>query len=138
MPKKSLAPIEHISTPSAPKPGGHYSQAAAWGDLVYVSGQLPGRTDGSSTADLPFEAQARQAIANLLATLAAAGSGPDHTLKVTAYIVGIDHWTSFNQVYAELFGQACPARAVVPVPALHHGYLIEIEAVAVREAMSPS
>ena len=37
-----------------------------------------------------------------------------------------------NKVYAEAMGQARPARAVVPVPALHYGYLIEIDAVAVR------
>jgi 2-iminobutanoate/2-iminopropanoate deaminase len=126
-------PITHIVTKDAPPPGGHYRQATAWGDLIFVSGQLPNRPDGSHIADQPFEMQARQAIQNLLAILAAAGSGPSSVLKVTAYIVGIDHWPSFNHVYAELFGESCPARAVVPVPALHYGYLIEIEAIAVRE-----
>lgn len=134
MPQIAPTDIERISTPSAPPPGGHYAQATAWGDLIFVSGQLPGRPDGTPTSDLPFEAQARQAIANLLAILTAAGSGPDRTLKVTAYIVGINHWPVFNRIYGDLFGEALPARAVVPVPALHHGYLIEIEAVAVRGA----
>ena len=131
MSKLTPAPINYISTSAAPKPGGHYSQATAWGDLIFVSGQLPGRPDGSSTADPPFEDQARQAIANLLAIVAAAGSGPEHVLKVTAYIAGEDHWPAFNRIYAEMFGEARPARAVVPVPSLHHGYLIEVEAVAV-------
>ena len=62
-----------------------------------------------------------------------AGSGTDHVLKVTAYIVGIENWPRFNAIYAEIFGGAKPARAVVPVPALHHGCLIEIEATAVRK-----
>ena len=45
---------------------------------------------------------------------------------------GIANWPAFNTLYAELLGAARPARAVVPVPELHHGYLIEIEAIAAR------
>jgi 2-iminobutanoate/2-iminopropanoate deaminase len=53
-------------------------------------------------------------------------------LKVTVYIVGVELWPAFNTIYAELMGEARPARAVVPVPELHHGYLVEIEATAAR------
>ena len=129
-----MTEIERIATDAAPPPAGHYVQATAWGELVHVSGQLGARPDGSHTADRPFEEQARQALANLLAILEAAGSGPDRVLKVTAYIVGVEHWPAFNRLFADAFGAARPARAVVPVPALHHGYLIELEAVAVRGA----
>ncbi len=124
--------IERIHTASAPPPGGHYAQAVAAGDLVFVSGQLGGRPDGSPTHGLPFREQAAQAISNLLAVVAAAGSGPDRILKVTAYVVGIENWPEFNDVYAEILGENRPARSVVPVPVLHHGYLVEIEAVALR------
>jgi 2-iminobutanoate/2-iminopropanoate deaminase len=51
---------------------------------------------------------------------------------VTAYLVGVEHWPAFNAIYAEVLDNHRPARAVVPVPALHHGYLIELEAIAVR------
>jgi 2-iminobutanoate/2-iminopropanoate deaminase len=125
-------PIETIATPAVPTPAGHYAQAAAWGDLIFVSGQLPVRADGIHGADQPFDAQVRRTLDSVLAILAAAGSGPDCVLKVTAYIVGVENWPTFNSVYAEIFGASRPARAVVPVPALHHGYLIEIEAIAVR------
>jgi 2-iminobutanoate/2-iminopropanoate deaminase len=125
-------PIARIATAAAPKPAGHYSQATAWRDLVFVSGQLPTGPDGSHTADQPFEAQARQALASLLAILAEAGSGPEHLLRVTAYLVGVENWPEFNRVYAEMLGEAQPARTVVPVPELHHGYLVEVEAIAVR------
>lgn len=124
--------IERIALPGYPPPAGHYSAVTAWRDLIFVSGQLPVRADGSHTAGEPFEAQARQVLANLTAALAAAGSSPARVLKVTAYIVGVDHWPAFNGVYAEAFGDARPARAVVPVPELHHGYLVEVEAIAVR------
>ena len=124
--------IERIVTDAAPTPAGHYAQATAAGDLLFVAGQLPVRPDGTHMADLPFEEQARQALANLLAIVRADGSAPERVLKVSVYIVGIAHWPAFNRVYAELFGEARPARAVVPVPELHHGYLVEVDAVAAR------
>ncbi|MFE1603025.1 RidA family protein [Methylobacterium sp. ID0610] len=127
------SPIERVSTARAPAPAGHYAQATAWRDLVFVSGQLPLRADGTHAANETFEVQARQALANLLAIVDAARSRPDRVMRVTAYVVGIENWPVFDRIYAELFGKAKPARAVVPVPELHHGYLVEIEAVAARE-----
>jgi 2-iminobutanoate/2-iminopropanoate deaminase len=90
------------------------------------------RADGASLADQPFEVQARQALANVIAIVEGAGLGCDRIAKVTAYLVGVEHWPTFNAIYAEVLGNHRPARAVVPVPALHHGYLIELEAIAVR------
>lgn len=127
-----MSDIERITVPGAVPPAGHYSPATAWRDLVFVSGQLPMRPDGTHTADQPFEAQARQVLANLFTVLAAAGSSPERVLKVTVYVAGIEHWPAFNRLYAEAFGDTRPARAVVPVPELHHGYLVEVEAVATR------
>ena len=128
----STRSVERISTDAAPKPAGHYSQACAYGDLVFVSGQLPVSLEGKALADKSFEEQVRHALANLLSIVKAAGSGPDHVLKVTAFIVGVENWPAFNAVYAEVFGASRPARSVVPVPALHHGCLIELEAIAAR------
>jgi len=124
--------LASINTDSAPKPFGHYVQAMDAGGLVFVSGQLPACPDGTSLADMPFEAQARQSLANLLAIVEGAGLHRNCIAKVTAYLVGVEHWSAFNAVYAEAFGEHRPARSVVPVPALHHGYLIELEAIAVR------
>jgi 2-iminobutanoate/2-iminopropanoate deaminase len=123
--------IQRITTDAAPKPAGHYSQACCSGDLIFVSGQLP-IADGKPCNDKNFADQARQAITNMLAIVKAAGSGPDRVLKVTAFIVGIENWPAFNAVYAELIGASKPARSVVPVPALHNGLLVEIEAIATR------
>ena len=126
------AGIDRITTNAAPKPAGHYSQACCYANLVFVSGQLPVSPEGKVLSDKSFEDQARQAIANMLSIVKAAGSGPERVLKVTAFIVGIENWPSFNGVYAELLGAYKPARSVVPVPALHHGCLIELEAIAAR------
>ena len=123
-------PVTHVSTDRAPRPAGHYAQATSHQGLIHISGQLPVRPDGTHQADRSFEDQARQAIANMLAILEAAGSSPQLLLKVTAYIVDVKNWPRFNAVYASLLGDALPARCVVPVPELHYGYLIEIDAVA--------
>ena len=125
--------VTGILTDRAPKPAGHYAQAVVSGAHVFVSGQLPIRPDGRPLDDDGFEAQARQAIQNMLEIVRAAGSSPQQLVKVTAYIVGIANWARFNAVYASMLPDACPARSVVPVPELHYGYLIEIDAVAVLQ-----
>jgi len=119
-----------IDTPNAPQPAGHYSQAVAHGGLVFVSGQLPVGLDVSAS----FAQQARQVLLQLLAILEAAGSGPADVLKVNAYIDGASNWPQFNEIFAELFGEARPARIVVPAGELRHGYLIEADAIAVAPA----
>lgn len=125
-----------ISTDQAPKPAGHYSQAILAGRHLYISGQLPIRADRQPLSDNSFEAQATQAIENILAVLAAAGGAPETLARVTVYIVGIENWSRFNAVYASMLPNTRPARTVVPVPELHHGFLVEIDAVAFLDEAS--
>jgi reactive intermediate/imine deaminase len=122
--------IQPIQTAQAAPAGGHYAQAVRYQDTLYISGQLPVRADGSHSAGEPFEVQVAIALGNLLAILDAAGGSVDDLVKVTVYLVGVEHWPGFNTLYAEALGAHRPARAVVPVPELHHGYLVEIEAIA--------
>lgn len=124
----TIAPV----TGAMASPAGHYSHAVCHGGLVFISGQLGVRPDGTHTADLPFEDQVHQTLLNLRAALESAGADLGGVVKVTAYIVGVAHWPRFNAVYASVMGPARPARAVVPVPELHHGYLVEVDAIAVR------
>lgn len=122
--------MQIIATEDAPRPAGHYVQAIERDGILYVSGQLPVRPDGSHAPDLPFEDQARIALTNLTAILRAAGVPADGLVRVTAYIVGVGNWPAFNRVYAEVIGPHRPARSVVPVPELHYGYLVEVDAIA--------
>jgi reactive intermediate/imine deaminase len=126
--KVTLRPVQ---TDGAPLPAGHYSQAMIAGGQVFISGQLPIRSDGAALPDDGFEAQARQAIRNMLAILTSAGGTPERLARVTAYIVGVENWPRFNAVYAAMLPDVRPARTVVPVPELHYGYLIEIDAIAI-------
>ena len=125
---------EQVQVVAAPAgmaaPKGHYSHAAKGAGLVFVSGQLPVAADGTVLHDADFEVQARQALANVAAALRGAGSDIDKLLQVRVYITDIALWPAFNAVYAQWCGSARPARAVVPVPALHHGCGLEVEALA--------
>ncbi len=119
-----------VQTQAAPAPGGHYAQAIVHGGLVYVAGQLPFVPGDAQARLASFEAQAAQVIDNVFAVLEAAGSGPERILKATVYVADMAHWPAFNAVYAARLGAHRPARTVVPVAVLHHGFLVEMDAIA--------
>ena len=119
-----------VSTQGAPVARGHYSQAVVHGGVVYIAGQLPIVPSAPETQLATFEDQARRVLDNVIAILDAAGSGADLVLKSTVYITDVKHWPAFNAIYAEKFGAHKPARTVVPVAALHYGYLVEMDAIA--------
>ena len=120
----------HIDVPTLAKPGGHYSHAVRGAGLVFVSGQLPVRPDGARMTAASFEDQARQTLSNLEQALLASDTGIAKLLQVRVYVDDIENWPAFNVIYADWAGSARPARSVVPVPHLHFGFKIEIEAVA--------
>lgn len=124
--------LPHTDNPaSLAKPGGHYSHVAVANGFVFVSGQLPINAQGEKLADASFDVQAEQVLANVKAALEGVGSSVAQLVQVRVYVVDVEHWASFNQIYARWAGDAKPARAVVPVPQLHYGFKIEVEAVAV-------
>lgn len=121
-----------IHTQDAPAAVGPYSQAIKIDQLVFTSGQLGLVPD---TGELPdgVETQTRQALANLAAVLAAAGSGMDRIVKTTIFLANMADFGTVNGIYAEAFDVAPPARSTVEVAALPLGGLVEIEAVALVE-----
>lgn len=125
--------IKRISTPDAPKPAGHYSQATVYNGLVFVAGQLS--IDPATGAHLTgtIEEQTEQALNNVHAILQAAGSDWSRVLKMTIYVADINLWEAVNEVYSRVLGEHRPARATIPTGALHHGFLIEIDAVAATD-----
>jgi 2-iminobutanoate/2-iminopropanoate deaminase len=122
--------MNFISTPDAPAPAGHYSQAVVHGGLVYVAGQLPIDPADPSRSPGTIEEQAERALSNVAAILAAAGSGLDRVVQMTVYVSDVSLWGKVNAVYARVMGDHRPARAVVPTRELRHGMLIEIQAIA--------
>ena len=122
--------MKTVSTEAAPVARGHYSQAVVHEGIVYVAGQLPIVPADPERKLAGFEAQAEQVISNVFAILEAAGSAPDRVLRATVYIADVSHWPAFNAIYARRFGTHRPARTVVPVGALHYGYLVEMDVIA--------
>ncbi len=123
----TLVPIE---SPQAPPAIGPYSHAMRFGDLVYLSGQLP--LDPATQAivgDTPAD-QLRVAIANARNILETAGSALSQVVKTTVFVTDMSTFATINAVYAELFGTHAPARSVVEVRALPRGASVEIELVA--------
>jgi 2-iminobutanoate/2-iminopropanoate deaminase len=125
-----MGTMEVISTPNAPKPAGHYSQAIVHNNLVYVSGQLPIDPESGEKSIGSIEEQTEQVLKNLSEILKAAGSNLNQVIKTTVYISDIELWDRVNAVYARFFGEHRSARAVVPTRNLHFGFQIEIEAIA--------
>ena len=125
-----MSAIQSFLAPGLPPPAGHYSHAVVHGGVAYLAGQLPhvpgapGRKPGS------IEEQTQQVLENIEQVLQACGSSRARVLRCTVFVSDIAHWPAVNRVYAAFFGEHRPARSVVPVNELHHGYAIEIEATA--------
>jgi 2-iminobutanoate/2-iminopropanoate deaminase len=119
---------ETITAENAPEPAGPYSHAVVAGGFVYVSGQGPVQPETGEMPDA-FEEQVRQTLSNLKTILEAAGSGPDHVVKVNAYITDLTRFSAFNEVYKEFFHDAPPARTTVATALL--GMLVEVDCVAI-------
>jgi 2-iminobutanoate/2-iminopropanoate deaminase len=122
--------MNFISTPNAPTPAGHYSQAVVHGGFVFVAGQLPIDPLDPSRPLGNIEDQTGRALANVSAILIAAGTSLDHVVQMTVYVADVALWGKVNAVYARIMGAHRPARAVVPTGELKHGMLIEIQAIA--------
>jgi len=118
-----------IQTQHAPAAIGPYSQAIRAGNLVFASGQL-GLDPQTGKLQDGVEAQARQALANVKALLAAAGTSVERVVKVTLFLANMADFAKVNAIYGEVFNHEPPARSTIQVAALPLGGLVEIEVVA--------
>jgi 2-iminobutanoate/2-iminopropanoate deaminase len=125
-----------IHSTDAPRPAGHYAQAVEAQGFVFLSGVLPDIASIDPAAR-DFSAQCEAVLRQCQAVLAAAGCTLDDVVQCTAYIVGVEHWPAFNAAYARVLGAHKPARTVVPVPELHHGFLVEVQMTACRPGPRP-
>jgi 2-iminobutanoate/2-iminopropanoate deaminase len=121
---------EMIETKNAPSPIGPYSQAVRANGFVFVSGQIPVLPDTGSVVEGGVAEQTHQVMKNLSSILNAAGTGLGKVVKTTVFLSNLDHFSEFNQVYGEYFGDAKPARATVQVARLPKEVLVEIDAIA--------
>lgn len=107
-----------------------YSGGVDAGDYVFVSGQGPNRSDGTSPES--FDAQVRQCLDNVKAIVSAAGLTLDHVVYTQVYLDDMSQYTAMNRVFGEFFGKTLPARAVLGVARLPEPH-VQISAIAVRD-----
>ena len=120
-----------VATADAPSAIGPYSQAIAIDNLVFCSGQIPLKPDGT-LLEGDVTAQARQVLTNLQAVLEASGSSLGQVLKTTVFLADMNEFAAMNAVYAEFFLADPPARSTVQVARLPRDARVEIEAIATR------
>jgi 2-aminomuconate deaminase len=122
------------------RPRGRYPHVKRAGDFVYVSGtssRRPDNTFAGATADemgtvaLDIREQTKAVIGNIADILAEAGATLADLVQVTAYLVNMNDFGGYNEVYGEYFDEDGPTRTTVAVHQLPHPHiLIEIQAVA--------
>ena len=122
------------------KPRGKYPHYRRAGDFIYVSGTSARRADNSiagaqademGTVALDIRAQTRAVIENIRDILKSAGADLSDCVEIGAFLVNMNDFGGYNEVYGEFFDTTGPARTTVAVHQLPHAHLlIEIKAVA--------
>ena len=120
---------EIISTPSAPAAIGPYSQAVKAGSTVYLSGQIGLDPATKELVSQDFEAQVRQAFANLAQVAQAAGGSLADAVKFTLFLTDLGKFATVNTIMGEVVPQPYPARSTIGVASLPKGAQFEVEAV---------
>ena len=123
--------MEILHTDKAPAAIGPYSQAIETGGLIFASGQLGLIPDTGALAH-SMAAQTVQALENVISVLKAAGLTLNHVVKTTCYLMSMEDFSLFNEIYAQYFKDHKPARSCFAVAQLPKDALVEIEVIAAR------
>lgn len=118
-----------FSTNKAPQAIGPYSQSVLGGNLVFVSGQIPLKPDGT-LIEGSIEEETRQVMENIKAILETTDTKMQSIVKTTIYLTDLNDFEKVNEVYGSYFESDPPARATVQVAGLPKNAKVEIEAVA--------
>src|SRR5215218_9751200 len=118
-----------IKPHASPAPVGPYNHAVRVGDLLFCSGQIPLKTDGSLVAG-DVRAQTEQVLENVKAILGDQKLSFDNVVKTTVFLTDLGDFAAMNEVYARYFTANQPARSTIQVAALPRGANVEIEVIA--------
>lgn len=121
---------ERVSTNSAPKAIGPYSQGIKANGFVFCSGQIPINPDTGEIVSGSITEQTRQVLSNIKGVIEAAGSSMDRVVKCTVFLKDMNDFSEMNSEYAKWFGDIPPARVAIEVARLPRDVRIEIEAIA--------
>ena len=120
-------------------PRGKYPHIKRAGDFLFVSGTSSRRPDNTiagaevdamGTTTLDIRVQTRAVIENMREILESVGASLSDVVEISSYLVNMNDFGGYNQVYGEFFGYDGPARTTVAVHQLPHPHLlIEIKAI---------
>ena len=121
-----------------PRPNGYANAVVGQGQIIAIAGQIGWDPIRETLVSDDFVQQSRQAIANVLTALEAAGGKAEHLVRLTWYITDRDAYLKnrdkHGKAYREELGKYYPAMSVVVVAGLlQQGAKVEIEATAVLE-----
>jgi 2-aminomuconate deaminase len=132
--------VQHRVVEGKAKPRGRFPHIVRAGDYLFVSGtssRLPDNTfvgasaDNSGTATVDIRQQTRAVIENIRDILRTEGADLSNVVEVTTFLVSMNDFGGYNEVYGEYFDESGPARTTVAVHQLPHPLLtIEIKAIA--------
>ena len=116
MTKREILKSDKLPVPAAP-----YSVATIWGDLLFISGQVPSDTSED------IEGQTRQVMEKLKAIMDEAGTGFEHALKATCFLTDIAEFSRFNDVYRSYVGDEKPARSTIECKLAGPAFKVEVD-----------
>src|SRR5712691_7329789 len=119
-----------VATEQAPRAIGPYSQAIVAGDYIFTAGQIALDPAKGELVPGGIAEQTDRVLKNLAAVLQSAGSGLEHVVKTTVFLIDMGDFPAMNQAYERHFGAHKPARSTVAVAQLPRNSRVEIEVVA--------
>jgi 2-iminobutanoate/2-iminopropanoate deaminase len=119
-----------ISTGSAPKAIGPYSQAIRAAGLLFLSGQVPLDPATGTLVEGDIGKQTERVMENLKAVLVAAGSSMERAVKMTVFLKDMNDFAAMNEVYGRYFPEDPPARTTIEAARLPKDARIEIDMIA--------
>ena len=132
---------EARTIPGLPAPRGRYPHVKLAGGMAFVSGTSSRQADDTiagaavgDDGDVSFDirVQTRAVLGNVRSVLAAVGAGLTDLVTVTTFLVDMDDFAGYNEVYGEFFDESGPARTTIAVRELPHPHLrIEMQGIAV-------
>jgi 2-iminobutanoate/2-iminopropanoate deaminase len=122
--------MKTYQTKLAPIPLGHYNQAVSDGVTLCISTQLPIQPDQAPDNSMSIEDQTTQVLRNILAILESASLTADSLLRVTLYVTDGSSWSAVNQAFEKVLGDAKPARGILQVAGINHGFSVAGDAIA--------
>jgi len=122
--------LSAVSTGSAPKALGPYSQAIRAGEFLFISGQVPIDPATGNLVEGDIRDQTRRALQNIGAILSAAGTSFQQVVRTTVYLADLSDFAAMNEVYATFFTSPQPARSTIQAARLPRDARVEIDVIA--------